>query len=248
MNKIKELAKREQELSKKITLLEELHRIFVYRGSKKKMSEYDNMLVLFMETVWLARVKKDMPEMIGEFKNFGGLDLLSVVVKDEEKQYEQLTLPGMQTFLSRSSGKKQKLSAEMFLGRNCFIKHQGAVHMAEMLALHDKKTLEDFSRYLVKSVPARAKQKELAEQLSAYICEHPLHLLPSLSLAAVSRLFCFAELEEESEVIIDENTVNEYISLMSWGLISVEIIRKDGNLYFALDVPEEVKQNVIPVF
>ena len=238
----------EQKLYKKMELLEELVGFFEKKASKKKLSEYDNIHILIKETIWLSRVKNEMPEMIGEMNYFGDLELIPVEVRTVEEQFEQLSLPGIQDFESEMKKKKEKLSADMFSGRNCFIKHQGTVHMAEMLALHDKKTLGDISRYVMQPVPARAKQKELAELISKNICENPVHLLPCMTPAAISRLLCFAELEEESEVVIDENTLDEYLLLMMWGLLSVEIIRKDGNVYFVLDVPEEVKKKVIPVF
>lgn len=244
----KEAEQTEQKLYKKMELLEDLLHFLEMKVTKKKLSEYDNIQILIKEMIWLSRVKNELPEMIGEMNYFGDLNLIPVEVRTVEEQFEQLTLPGIQDFEPEMKKKKEKLSADMFLGRSCFIKHQGAVHMAEMLTLHDKKTLEDISRYLMQPVPARAKQKELAELISENIYVAPVHLLPCMTPAAISRLLCFAEFEEEAEIVIDKNTLDEYLLLMFWGLLSVEIIRKDGSLYFSLDIPEKVKQNVIPVF
>ena len=94
----KEAEQTEQKLYKKMELLEELVGFFEKKASKKKLSEYDNIHILIKETIWLSRVKNEMPEMIGEMNYFGDLELIPVEVRTVEEQFEQLSLPGIQDF------------------------------------------------------------------------------------------------------------------------------------------------------
>ena len=247
MNDLKKLELQEKEFRKKINLLETLVNIKNKRLFKKKSSTYDNMLLLFQEVIFMQMIRKEMPDMEQEMAGYCEEKVVVEVCK-EDTGYHQMILPGLEKIMQQPIWKKEKVSLDMFMEHGCFIKDQRRMKQSDMLLLHDKHTLTDFHKYVMLSEPKRETNKTLAEKLSSYILENPLHILPALSCSAIKTFLSFDDLHEQEKVIIGEENVDDYMSLLVWGFLSIEMKRKEGKLYFALAMPKEVQQIVVPVF
>lgn len=245
---IRKLQEQEKVLRKRIELSQKMIALTSDIHSGKIKSTHQKIRTLFVEIVWLQKVKKEMPELLCELEKFGVLDPISVPVRVEEGKCDgQLTLPGMDGFIEKTSIKNRKLFAMLFFEKTHFIKNHNGITMVEMLRLHDKTTLSDFNRYLRLPVSGGANQKKLAQQIAENICEQPLHLLPCLSDSAAQVLFLTDAMEEEMELVVDEDNVDDFQELFMWGLLTLEIVKRDDLLYMALDIPEEVKKHVLPM-
>jgi len=233
----------EKKLFKKMDFLRRLMRIEEHK--KPGASKHDHMMALLWEMVWYQSAKKEMPEMVDRIDNHIGQVRVTV---EEDLDYEQLTIPGIEGEIRDTVGTVQMVSAKMFKGKSYIIKCRKGPGQYDMLALHDNKSLKDLYKYLIVRDAKRMNKEELAGALFSYIADNPLHLLPALSFSAVRTLLAFAEKEEQAKVFLDADSLDDYTVLLLWGLLSMKIVKKEGELYFAVAVPEEVQKNIVPVF
>lgn len=247
MDELEKFKIEEEQMMKSLKLMEHLFCMISRRNSKTRASAYDNLTYLLQEIVWLQSAKKEIPEQVEEFFERINTNKVRVEVKEEESLYKQMTIPGLEKIMQQSSKKKRKVSVEMFEETGCFIKYPCKMTFNNSLMLHDKKALTDLCRYMGFSVSRSANQKSIADSLSNYVCEYPTKLFPALSCSIIRTLMKFVRLKEQETVNIDENTIDDYMLLMYIGILSVEIISQKGKLYFAIGIPKEVEQNVIPV-
>lgn len=166
---------------------------------------------------------------------------------EEDSEYEQIGIPDLKENVRESVITTRMVSVDMFKERECIIKYQQGPGQYDILLLHDKKTLRDFAKYLMIEDLKRMSKDALAKELFSYISENPLHLLPALSFSAIRTLLAFMDKKEQSKVILDADNIDDYVLLLRWGLLSARIVKKEGKLYFAVAIPEEVQKNVVPV-
>lgn len=248
MDELRELELQEKDYMKKIDILETLVNIIENHSFKKRPSAYDNMLFLLQEMILIQKVRKEMPDMEQKIYEYSKEEKIVVEVWDEDTNYRQMSLPGLEKIMQPPFKQKKKVTLDMFKEQGCFIKGQSKIQQSDMLLLHDKQTLADFHKYIIQIEPKRENKKTLATNLSSYILENPLHLLPALSYSTVKTFLSFADLNEQENVMIGEDNIDDYMYLLLWGLLSIEIKCKEEKLYFVFAMPEEVQQIVVPAF
>lgn len=247
MDELKQLELEQQKMMKRLKVIDQLIAIVESRSLEKRASKYNSLMFLLKEIVWLQSAKKEFPEQVNKFNKQLSEVKIKIEVKEEGTLYKQMSILDLGNVMENVVKKKRTVSINMFAEKNYFIKYQCEMSHNEILLLHDKSALKDMCRYMTIIVPKSANKDKLAGSFSAYMREYPMKILPALSYSASKLLLEFVNMQDGENVIITEDVIDDYIKLMFWGLLSVELISREGELHFAIGMPKAVEQNVIPI-
>lgn len=144
---------------------------------------------------------------------------------------------------------KKKVSVSLFKEKGCYRKTASQRTQTEILSDHHKKWLLDSHKYLITERAASKDGKDaLAGALAEWIIEYPLQLLLTLSRSDIRLLRKVADAEEGEELSVTEKNIDSYICLLVWGLLDVNIVYQEAEVFLGFSVPESVKEKILPRF
>lgn len=214
---------------------------------KEKQSEMDKKQLFLKELVWIREM-----EQFGSQKEFleKHTSELEIEIASEihEEDYEQLALPGFETNREEIRWIGKKVSVSLFREKGCYRKTASHRTQAEILADHSRKWLLDCHKYLITESSAKDKKNVLAEKLEKWIAEYPLQLLLTLSRDNIRHLGKVSDAEEGKELSVTGQNIDSYMELLVWGLLDVNVVYQNGEVFLGFSVPGFVEENILPQF
>lgn len=214
---------------------------------KAKQSEMDKKLLMVKELTWINEIKR-VPGNQELLKEHMAEAEIEVDVEIREEDYEQLSLPGCEAERGEIRKVKKKISISSLTENKCYRKAAAKRGIGEILEDHSKQCLLDYNKYLGTDVAAKSSKETLAKGIEEWITRYPLQLLLTFSRSTIKLLRKLTDMKEESNISVTEKNVDDFMQLMTWGLLDVAITYQNEEIFFEVSVPADVKECILPQF
>lgn len=212
---------------------------------KAKQSEMDKKLLMVKELTWINEIKR-VPGNQELLKEHMAEAEIEVDVEIHEEDYEQLSLPGCEAERGEIRKVKKKISISSLTENKCHRKAAAKRGIGEILEDHSKQCLLDYNKYLGTDVPAKSSKETLAKGIEEWITRYPLQLLLTFSRSTIKLLRKLMDMKEEMNISVTEKNIDDFMQLMTWGLLDVAITYQNEEIFFGVSVPAGVKECILP--
>lgn len=237
----------EKELAQMAYLMKRFIKKLQRFPEQSKQSEMDKKLLLLQNCIYIGELQRISKGEDIKLQAFNAPEV-EVEVEVHEEEYEQLALPGCTAEPGKTEKRKKKVSVALFQKENAFVLTEAQRGHSAVLVTHGKQWLLDLHKYMGTGIPVKTGKEVLAEKLSEWMCTYPLQLFLAMGEMAYKLLNRLMKLEKGSSLRISEKNVDEYMELMTLGLIDMNIQYRQDTLYMGVAIPEEVQKMILPSF